>query len=146
MNPYLSASLGKIAVQTASANGTTNAPTTTSGSFVVIPEMTVTLNFQGGTAYVDFSGSFNMQNNDQWNYAIFVDGVEAPGTRRLMHVIMSTALLGTTGSFPGIESSVSHLATNLSPGSHTFDVRWQVLGGTARANSTNRKIIAMEVF
>lgn len=146
MNPYLNASLGKVAVQTISANGSTNAPTTTSGSFVVIPEMTVTLTFQGGTAFVNFSGSFNIQNNDQWNFAIFVDGVEAPGTRRLMHAIMSTALLGATGQFPGIEASVSHLATNLSPGTHTFDVRWAVVGGTARANSTNRKIIAMEVF
>lgn len=145
MNPYLGGSIGKPVPASASANGSTSAPTTTSGSFVVIPEMTVTMIVTFGTVSVQFSGCFNLQHNDNWAYAVFVDGVEAAGARRNMNLVMSIGALVTTGSIPGMEASVHHLATGLSAGSHTFDVRWIVTGGTARAVGTQRKIVATEV-
>jgi hypothetical protein len=146
MNPYLGGSVGKPVPAMASANGSTSAPTTTSGSFVVIPEMTVTLTIPAGSVKVDFSGCFNMQHNDNWAYAMFVDGVEASGTRRNMQLVMSTGALVSVGDHPAMEASTHHLATGLSAGSHTFDVRWFVTGGAARAVGTQRKLIAIEVI
>jgi hypothetical protein len=63
-----------------------------------------------------------------------------------MQLVMSTGALVSVGSMPGVEASAFHLATGLAAGSHTFDVRWGVNGGTARAIGTNRKINIMEVF
>lgn len=145
MNPYLHAAIGPQPSAASQANGSTATPTTTSATFVVIPEMTVTVVLTSGKALVSFSGDFNMQHNDNWAFAVFVDGVEATGTRRNMNFVSATGLVVTNGSIPGLEASTTHFATGLVPGSHTFDVRWIVTGGTARAVSTQRKIIVMEV-
>src|SRR5690242_2285200 len=115
MNPYLGAALGKPIPSSTSANGSTNAPTTTSATFVVIPEMTVTMACTGSPVVVCFSGCFNMQHNDNWAYAIFVDSVEASGTRRNMQLIMSTGALVSVGSHPAMEASTVTLVTGLTP-------------------------------
>ena len=124
-------------------NGSTSDPTYTSAPFVVVPEMTVTIATQGGDVNVLFSGTFNLLNNDSFDVAIFSDGVEVTGTRRRLDYGSSQGALDPVANVT-LEASIHALITGLSAASHTFDARWSVAGGTARARLTERKIIAME--
>lgn len=136
-----------VAGQNSQANGSTNNPTTTSGTFAVIPQMTITMTTQGSVVLVEFSGTFNVQNNDSFNIQVFSDGVAVTGTMRHVEFHGASGLLGLApGSIDGLPVSVQALITGLSEASHTFDVRWEADAGTARARTTERKIIVMELF
>lgn len=129
------------------ATGTTSSPTTTSASFVVIPQMTLTITTQGGDVFVDFDCTFNLQDDDSFNIQIFVDGVALEGTLRHLEFHGASGLLGLgPGSIDGIAISLYARVQNLSAASHTFDVRWQRSAGTARARLTERQIQVIEVF
>lgn len=128
------------------ANGSTSAPTTTSGTFAVIAEMTVTITTQGGDVQVTFNGDFNVQNGDSFDIAVFTDTVEQTGTRRHVEFFGGSLLGLTPANIPGIPLSLTAFVTGLAAGSHTFDVRWARTAGTARAFTTQRNIQALEVF
>lgn len=130
----------------ATAVGTTSSPTTTSASFVLIPEMTLSLTTSGGDLRVDFDATFQiLQLNDDMNYALFVDGAVVPGSTREF-----TAGLSITLGILSINSkgpcSVHALVQGLAAGAHVVEARWQAASGTARANLTQRRITAVEVF
>lgn len=134
-------------LSTSESIGVTNAPTTTSASFIVIPEMTITNAIRNNNVLILFCATFNLVSGDNFNLAIFVDGVEAAGTRRTIAFTGASGLLGLSpGSIGGYDVSLHHIATGLSVGSHTFEVRWAAMSGAARAVSTNRKIIVAEVI
>lgn len=144
--PYLSGSVGALVSQYATANGTTSSPTTTSGTPAVIPQMTVTLTTQGRHVFVSFSGSFNLQHNDSFDLQVYQDGVAVAGTLRRVNFIASTGALVSTGSIPGFPVALVTLIPLVSAGSHTFDVRWSVAGGTARARLAERRLTVHEVL
>lgn len=128
------------------AVGVTSAPTTTSGTFVVIPEMTLPFTVQGNKQFIMFSGDFTMHNGDDWNFALFLDAVEIANTRRLMQEVDPGGLLGTPGMIPGFPTNTAIVLSTLVVGSsHTVDVRWAVTGGTARATLTQRALIIQDI-
>lgn len=124
--------------------GSTANPTSSNASFVVIPEMTVSLTTAGGSVLVLFDCTFNIQTVDSFSYAIFLDGVVVAGATRQVtsSFSLSLGLLTLDDQQP---ASVHALLT-LAAGAHTIDVRWARLGGTARAFSTQRKLSAIELF
>ena len=129
-----------------SAAGVTSGPTTASATYVVVPEMTVSF-VTGGTrpVFVLFQGSFNIRDGDNWFISIFVDGVQVAASEMNNH-FFGGSLLGLTpaqinAGFAGCRA----LVTGLSAASHTFDVRWKVTAGSARAITTERQITAFEI-
>lgn len=118
------------------ANGTTADPTTTStGSFVVIPEMTITMTTTGGVLVAFFTGRFLQQSGTRIGISAHLDGTNAAASER-SHIFAGTdyeALLGFV-----------YLWTP-SAGSHTVTARWYTSGGTAKAVSTHRTLIVAEL-
>lgn len=135
------------AIQPVSGNvtGSTSAPTTTSASYVVIPEMTLTITTQGGSIVVGFNGSFNVRDGDDFTIGIHQDGSLVGKEQRL--AFFGGTLLGLTPasmtSYPAIISA--RIATP-SAASHTYDVRWKVAAGTARAITTLRQMTVTEII
>lgn len=127
-------------------NGSTSAPTRVAGTFAVIPEMTITMTTSGGDVMVTFNGSFTVNNGDSFDMAIFLDAAEVTGTRRRCDFFggsLGAALNpANINSFP---AGLQALNKPLAAGSHTFDVRWARVAGTARARGTERNLIAVEL-
>lgn len=126
--------------------GSTSAPTTTSATYVVIPEMTLTLTPQGGSIIIQFVGTFNVQNNDDFTLGIHQDGTLVTGSEQRI-AFFGGSLLGLTPASM-TACPISCLARIASPSiaSHTYDVRWKVANGTARALTTMRQILTMELI
>lgn len=129
-----------------SAVGTTSAPTTTSASYVVIPQMTVTITTSGGNVLILFNGAFNIQSNDDFTVGIHEDAVLVSGTEQ-RSAFFGGSLLGLTpGAITSGIASTIGMTVAPSAGSHTYDVRWKVAAGTARAITTQRQIIVTELL
>lgn len=130
----------------ATAIGTTVNPTRTLGSFAVVPQMTVTIVSPSAVAVrVTFECTFSLLNNDDFDFAIFVDGVQQTPPHNLeFHA--TTGILGLVpGAIDGVIGSAQARVSALA-GSHTYDVRWRANAGTARAVGTERRILAVEDF
>ena len=127
-----------------SVNGSTVDPTTSSATFVQIPEMTTTVTTVGGQLLVMFDCSFRVIGLDSLMYALFIDGVEITGSRRQAACVftLSLGLLNIDNQQP----SSAHALVSPSAGSHTVDVRWARIGGVARANDVQRKLTVVELF
>lgn len=128
------------------ANGSTSAPTSTNASFVLIPEMTVTITTQGGDVLVTFTSSFNLQSGDNWDFAIYTDSSLQTGTQRHVEFHGGSLIGLTPATFDGYATCITFLVTGLAAGSHTFEARWSRAAGTARCVGTQRNIVALEVF
>lgn len=129
------------------AMGSTSAPTQSSSSFAVIPEMSLTLTTRGGDVLVRFNGTFNLLNLDNWDVAIFVDGVEYNGTRRTAGFTSAAGALGLVlGTLDGMVTTLDAFVTGLAAGSHTFTVQWKKNAGTARAIGTQRRLDCVEIL
>lgn len=116
--------------------GSTADPTTASSTYVVVPEMSITLSTTGNSVLVQFSSSFNVNAADSFDFSIFVDGSEHANAHR--HVQCATAIAG-------LPSSTQALITGLGAGNHTFDVRWKASSGSARALGILRSLVAAEL-
>lgn len=126
------------------AVGSTSGPTTTSTTFVTIPEMTATITTKGNKVLITFSGTFLFSGTLTSGLitafaAIFKDGVQVSGWSA--HAVFPTTALG---SFTLALSFVdSPTAT-----SHTYDVRWSMGSGsslTLTGVSTNRQLQVVEL-
>lgn len=126
--------------------GTTSAPTQTSGTYAVIPEMTLTVTTHGGNVLVAFDGSFDLQSGDDWLVSIFVDGAQNSASEREAKFFGGSLLGLTPAEVQAVPIGCSALVTGLAAGSHTFDARWRRLAGTARALSTQRQLSVVEVL
>lgn len=124
-----------------SAWGITSDPTRTLGTFAVLTDLVVNLVTHGGPCFCTFSGSFRTYPGDSGYIALFADGTEVPGTRRLIG--SSLSVLGLTGYSDGAhaDSAIGFV----SAGAHTFDLRWLSLTGTMRANGTQRGLFCREL-
>lgn len=137
---------GDVVGARATASGSTSNPSSSSAGFVLIPEMTVTLITSGGDLRLDFDATLNIQQlADDLNYALFLDGAELAGTRRELTCGLSVTL-GILTINSKAPCSVHCLVQGVAAGSHTVEARWAAVSGTARANGTQRKITAIEVF
>lgn len=129
------------------AVGSTSSPTTTSGTFATLSEMTVTLTTTGGPVMVSFNGTFSLQSGDDFDISIFVDGSEQAASRRRQQMTGASGLLGLLpGSMGGAPGTTEAWVTGLSAGSHTFTLRWRANAGTGRAYLTQRQLICREMF
>lgn len=123
---------------TASATGSTNNPSTTTISYVVIPEMTVTATFTGKKVLIVFTGSFGITTTSSTlvttgEFAIFKDGSQltpSPGYFISNGANESTSVPNTQIDIP---VSISFL-DQPNAGSHTYDVRWAIFNGPGTLN------------
>lgn len=131
----------------ASATSSTSAPTTTSATYVVIPEMTVTLIGSGRSVLVNFVGSFNIQNNDDFTIGIHLDSSLLAETEQRISFFGGTLLGLTPANITAGSISANAIVSGSSAlGSHTYDIRWKRAAGTARAITTQRQFMALELF
>lgn len=126
--------------------GTTSDPTTTNSNFTTVPEMSVSFDTNGLDVLINFNCGFHLEDNDQFELAIFFDGTEITRTRRLMEFNASAGFLGLTPGSCGIIGSMNTIITGVLSGSHTASARWRAVNGAARANGTERYITIMEIF
>jgi hypothetical protein len=117
---------------------TTSAPTTTSTSFVVLPEMTITADFGGNELLIIFTGTFQQSANA----SVVAVGIHDGGT-----VIEAGAR--TEHNFPNSgRPTPFSIVRRYAPaaGSRTIDVRWAVSGGTTGTNlTTQRQLLVLEL-
>lgn len=116
------------------AVGSTSAPFTNSGTFAVIPEMTVTITTKGGKVLILFAGSFFFNVVGTGAIALFRDGVQV--SQSMFFSYNSTS----------IDFSVPiNFLDAPSAGSHTYDVRWNVSPGTVTSQGTQRQLQVVEL-
>jgi len=125
--------------------GSTSAPTTTSNSYVVIPEMTSTIVTSGGNVLLFFNGSFNVQSDDDFTIGIHQDSVLISDTERRVSFFGGSLLGLTPANMVSAPISIFGIVSP-STGSHTYDVRWKQSAGTARAITTMRQFTTIEIL
>lgn len=126
----------------ATVGGTTNNPTRGVNTFALLPEMTATITTSGGDVLVNSQCTISIQNGDNSELALFVDGAEyLPNTTRSRNQV--AGLIGATNAQP---CPVVTLVTGLAAGPHTFEIHWRAVAGTARADQTYRRLTVLEVF
>lgn len=139
-------SFGQVATAMLAANavsqvsiavGSTSDPTTTStGAFVLIPQMTITMTTTGGPLLAWFNGRFKHGTaSNLIGTAPYLDSaLQADGER--------------THNFAGVDYQTDLgwcYVWTPSAGSHTVEARWYTSGGTATALSTCRTLILAEL-
>ncbi len=119
-----------ILLQVASAIVTTD-HTTTSGSFVDVPEATVTLTTQTGTRLIvttSFSASNGNIGGASNSFRLVVDGSATDGSGNPYGGAgQQIGLLNATQA-----SAIHRVITGLSSGSHTIKLQWLTSAGTSR--------------
>lgn len=115
-------------------NGSTNGPSTTSATFVVLPEMTMSVTAHGNKVFVGFTGVFQSINSFCY-WAIFRDGTQLSPTLDFDDIVGGSFM---NGSFTLIDQPSS--------GPHTYDVRWHTdAGHTVFAIGTARTLQVVEL-
>lgn len=128
------------------AVGTTPDPTTTSATFVLMPEMTLTRTTVGGDLVVDFGMSARVTGTlvlaDTIEVTIFLDGIEVPSSRRAIGYNIAVTLDVT------LDLTIQTLLSTVAAGSHTVEVRWRRPGatGAARCEGTRRSLRVLELM
>lgn len=118
------------------AVGTTANPTTTSGIYVDLPEMTVTLTTAGGDLLVWCNGAFLHNTlSATTTLALSLDGAAEVAIREFSEMVANNIF----------QMVCMHRFTGVSAASHTVKGRWQTGAGQATARSTERSILVMEV-
>ena len=123
--------------QTSVATGATNNPTTTSGAFVDVPEMALTMTTTGGDVLAWFTTA--AQPTILSAICTFSFKVDAGG-----NVFQNPASQPASTSALCAVSLVG-VFTGLSAGSHTFKVQWATNAGTLQAYATLRYLIVVEL-
>lgn len=124
--------------------GTTSAPSTTSTTYVVIPEMTVTLTTKGNRVLLAFTMSFVYSNpsvtGNFLNFAVFKDGSQ-----------ISSDYACSKADSSGVVVFQDMIAITLidapTAASHTYDIRWKTSSATygIQANTTARRLQVIEL-
>ncbi len=97
---------------------TTSAPTTTSATYAVIPEMTTTITTKGNKVLILFSGTIaNNTSGALGKVAVFLDGTQ----------VSPDFQWTAAGTGFGAEVCISWLDSP-SAASHTYDIRWKSNG------------------
>jgi hypothetical protein len=119
--------------------GTTAGPSCSSISFIVVPEMTQTLTFKGNKVLLLFSSTINIPAvAGSVVFAFFKDGVQ------LSQSYPVTYFTGNASAAPVVAVEFS-LIDSPSAGSHTYDVRWEIVANGCSANGTSRRFQIVEL-
>jgi hypothetical protein len=122
--------------QTQSAKGTTSGPTTTSNSYVDMPDMSVTITTSGGDVTVAFSGAFTLATaGDIKTLLVCITGGVIPNNHEY---------ITTVGA--GGYAVHSHLQTfpALAAGTYTFKINWAGNGSTLTNVGYSRQLTVTE--
>lgn len=123
------------ATQRGSAVGSTSNPTTTSGTYVDMTDMSVTLTTTGGDLVVWFSGTIQNSTSGQGvKVALSLDGAAEVGAGTFVTAAASQQAV----------IALVHRFAAPSAASHTVKVRWFVSGGTGTAVGIDRELIVQE--
>jgi hypothetical protein len=123
----------------AQATPSTSGPTTASGTYAVIPEMTITVTTKGNDILLLFS---------------IVLASSVPGYQYAMAFFRDGAMIGpefdggntmTAGNFLQIPFAQSFLDNTAAAGSHTYDVRWKATSGTVVSVALQRTFQLVEL-
>jgi hypothetical protein len=126
------------------AVGTTANPTYSSGTPAVIPEMSATITASGVHVSMRFEGTFELQDGDAFDVALYRDGVLIEGKTRRLAFNGGVGVLDPAASLV-MPVSLQKLILNETEGSHTYNVRWTRISGTARAYDVQRDFAVIEV-
>ena len=118
------------------ALGTTSAPTTTSGSNADVPEMTITRTTVGGPILILFASSFT--HSSAGASVSFNLKLDAAG-----NVFAINQQAAVANNYQQI--ALVGLFTGVSAGSHTIKVQWNTSGATATLNTTDRRLVWVEL-
>ena len=123
--------------QVAQANGASSSPTTTSGSQVDMPDMSVTMTVTGGDVFVFFNGNFAHTTPSAICY-ISTRMDSGPDQYSVLTTMPYTANAVT---------QMGYLVYMGAPaaGSHTFRMRWSSNAGTLTAYATLRYMTVLEL-
>jgi hypothetical protein len=118
------------------AAGATSGPTTTSGSYVDLTDMSVTLTTTGGDLLVWFSSAVTHTTGGQY---IFLGlQLDAGG------MVADRNIQAPAAGYAAVISTF-HRFTGVSAGSHTVKGRWLTQSATATANTTQRGLLVLEL-
>jgi len=119
----------------AQARGITSSPTTTSTSFVPVPDLSVTIKTSGNPVVLNYyvrlvadAAARNMQT------AFYVDGVQVGSTK---------AIDTASANFDAFNTD--NIIVALAAGTHKIDVYWLTTAGTATAKGISRNLTAREI-
>jgi hypothetical protein len=126
------------------ATGSTSFPSTTSTTYAVIPEMSITKNVFGGKAQISaqmsIDGASNVGSNVFFGYvAIFRDGSQL--TPDLQFGMTS----GTAGESINFPTTLTWIDDSVSAGSHTWDIRWKISASSLLIEQNCRKMQVEEI-
>jgi hypothetical protein len=115
--------------------GSTSSPTTTSTTYVNMPDMSISITTTGGDLLCwGLACVSNSTTGDSVQVAISLDGATATGGQSI----------NADNSGASIPVAVQWLFTGVSAGAHTVTLQWLAAGGTATAFGTFRSLIVME--
>jgi hypothetical protein len=108
-------------VPSANAYAVTSLPSTSSTSYVVVPDMDITIETQGQSVLLLFAGTVELISGNLTAYfAIFRDGVQ----------ITNDTQFPLNNFYADQVAKISWIDVNPSPGSHTYEVNWKVNGNS----------------
>jgi len=112
--------------------GVTSSPTTTSASFVPMPDMSCVIKTSGNPIRVSFTTELVNSGAANGLVTIYVDGANAPSL---------DIFVGGTSNIP-----ISlQIIIPLSAGVHIVQIYWRTDGGTETANATRRILTVGEL-
>jgi hypothetical protein len=118
---------------------TTNAPSQSSTTYTVVPEMTSTLTFKGNKVFLSFSASIFIPTVvGAVSFAFFKDGVQ------LSQDFDVTYYTANGSGGPTVSVAFSFIDTP-SAASHTYDVRWLIIANGCSLRGTARTFQIVEL-
>ena len=120
----------------AQARGITSAATTTSTSFVPVPDMSVSIKTSGNPVQVSYNVASTINAAGQTvDFIVYIDGVSLASSR--------TQLMPSLSGYR--QTATCAVIVPLAAGFHKIDVYWLVSGNTATAVDVTRQISVMEI-
>jgi len=120
----------------AQARGITSAATTTSTSFVPVPDMSVSIKTSGNPVQVSYNVASTINAAGQTvDFIVYIDGVSLASSR--------TQLMPSLSGYR--QTATCAVIVPLAEGFHKIDVYWVVSGNTATAVDVTRQISVMEI-
>jgi hypothetical protein len=120
----------------AQATSITAGPTTTSTTFVPMPDMSITIKTSGGPIQISYSACLTNSGGNETRTQLYVDGVAVGNQRSSYYVSAANNIYIPT---------VDTIIVPVSAGTHKIDLYWFVGGGTATALSNFRDLVVREI-
>lgn len=125
-----------IGNQVHQAIGVTNGPTTTSGTYVDLTDMSITMITNDSPVEIIFTGTFSHSTaGPRVNVILDIDGTDKTASGRRTESAVADGTFGLSLNW----------LENLSAGSHTFKIQWLTTAATATAYGIERVLTVKEL-